>query len=197
MPRAGLDAEIVTEAAAAIVDTHGLAALTLARVAVALGVAPPSLYKHVGGVEDLTVRVATLAIRRLADGLVAAAVGRSGSRALHAIAQAYRRFAIDHGGLYPLTQAAPDSTSAEQRIEVERALYVFSAVVAGYGIPDDLSVHAIRLIRSGLHGFADIEARRGFQMSARVDDSFRLLVNALDTALRALSGRAEISAAPL
>ena len=194
VPRAGLDPLIVTEAAAAIVDAEGLAAMTLARVAASLCIAPPSLYKHVSGLEDLTVRVATLAIRCLADRLVTAAIGRSGSQALHAIAEAYRRFAMDHGGLYLLTQAAPDPTSAEQRVEVARALEVFGAVVAGYGIPEKLAVHAIRLIRAGLHGFTDIEARRGFQMTACVDESFRLLVEALDTSLHALSGRAEVSA---
>ena len=197
MPRAGLDPEIVTEAAANIVGAEGLAALTLARLAATLGVAPPSLYKHVGGLEDLTVRVTTLAIRRLADGLVAAAIGRSDGQALHAIAQAYRRFATDHGGLYLLTQAAPHSTSAEQGIEVGRALGVFSAISAGYGIPEDRSVHAVRLIRSGLHGFADIEARRGFQMAACVDETFHMLVEALDTSLRSLGGGIDLRAGGL
>ena len=194
MPRAGLDPEIVTQAAAAIVDADGLGALTLARLAATLGVAPPSLYKHVGGIEDLTIRVTTLAIRRLADGLVAAAIGRSDGQALHAIAEAYRRFAVDHAGLYLLTQAAPHPTSTEQGVEVARALAVFGAVVAGYDIRDKRAVHAIRLIRAGLHGFADIEARRGFQMSASVDESFRLLVEALDTSLRALGGDPEVHA---
>lgn len=196
MPRAGLDPGLVTQSAAAIVDTDGLAALTLARLAAALGVAPPSLYNHVRGLEDLTVRVATLAIRRLADRLVAAAVGRSGDEALHAIAAAYRRFAIEHVGLYLMTQAAPDPTSAEQQVEVGRALDVFGAVVAGYRIPDQLRVHAIRMTRAALHGFADIEARRGFQLAACVDESFRMLVDALDTSLHALASGAAGSKCP-
>ena len=165
--------------------------MTLVRLAKALRVAPPSLYKHVTSLEDLTVRVATRAIRRLNDRLVAAAIGRSGSQALNAVAVAYRRFAIEHGGLYLMTQSAPEPTSAEQRIEVARALEVFGAIVAGYGIPNELTVHAIRVTRAGLHGFADIEARGGFQMAACVDESFRLLVKALDTSLCALSGRTE------
>lgn len=189
VPRAGLDPAIVTEAAAGIVDADGLAALTLARLAATLNIASPSLYKHVGGLEDLTVRVTTLAVRHLADTLVAAAVGRSGSQALHAVAQAYRRFATEHGGLYLLTQSAPAPTSVEQKIEVARALRVFCTVVAGYGIPDEFSVHAIRLTRAGLHGFADIEARRGFQLPASKDESFRFLVEALDTSLHTFSNR--------
>lgn len=194
MPRADLDPKIVTEAAAAIVDAEGPAALTLARLAGTLGVAPPSLYKHVGGLEDLIVWVTTLAIRQMADRLVAAAIGRSDDEALHAIAAAYRRFAIDHGGLYLLTQAAPHPTSAEQQVEVARALEVFGAVVAGYAMPDELAVHAIRMTRAGLHGFADIEARGGFQMADCLDESFRMLVEALDTSLRTLGGGSAVSA---
>ena len=106
MPRAGLDPESVTEAAAAIVDGEGRAALTLARLASELGVAPPSLYKHVGGLHDLNGRIAALAIRRLADRLTAAALGRSGREALRAIADAHP---VDAVGLRALIGRAPRS----------------------------------------------------------------------------------------
>ena len=119
----------------------------------------------------------------MADNLTAAAVGRSGRQALIAIAETYRRFAIEHAGLYSLTQGAPDLNSIEQQTEVTRALGVFSAVVTSYGVSNDLSTHAIRMVRAGLHGFADIEARGGFQMPQSVDQSFLLLVSALDNSL--------------
>lgn len=186
MPRAGLDPDIVTKAAAVIVDADGLAALTLARLAAALGVRLPSLYKHVTGLDDLTVRVTTLAIRRLADDVTAAAIGRSGRHTLLAIAEAYRRFAVEHAGLYPLIQAAPELTLKAQRAEVARALGIFSAIVASYDVPGEVSVHAIRMVRAGLHGFADIEARGGFQMPEAMDESFLVLIDALDTSLENL-----------
>ena len=187
VPRAGLDAEIVTKAAAAIVDADGLPALTLARLAAVLGVAPPSLYKHVGGLEDLTIRLTTLAIRGLADELTAAAIGRARGEALRAITQAYRRFAVEHAGLYSLTQAAPAPTSDEQQAEVTRALRIFQAVISSFGVPEEALIHAIRLVRAGLHGFADIEVRGGFQMSQSVDQSFDLLIKALETSLQSLT----------
>ena len=126
---------------------------------------------------------------------MAAAIGRSGSRALQAVAEAHRRFAIEHVRLYLLTQSAPEPTSGEQQVEVARALEVFASVVAGYCTPDECAVPAIPLTRAGLHGFTDIEARGGFQMTACVDESFRLLVEALDTSLHALSDRTAVSAA--
>lgn len=187
MPRAGLDAEVVTKAAAAMVDADGLPALTLARLAAVLGVAPPSLYKHVGGLEDLKIRLTTLAIRGLADTLTAAAIGRARGEALRAISKAYRRFASEHPGLYPLTQAAPEPSSDEQMAQVDRALGIFKAVVSGFGVSEDDSVHAIRVIRAGLHGFADIQVRGGFQMAQSTDRSFDMLVDALETSLWSLA----------
>lgn len=151
--------------------------------------APPSLYKHVGGLADLTVRLTVQAMRRLADATAAAAMGRSGRAVLLVTAQAYRRFAIDHAGLYALTQAAPEPGSAEQRAEAARAFQVFSAVVTSYDIPDHAIIHAVRLVRAGLHGFADIEARGGFRMAETVDESFLVLIDAMDASLRDLANQ--------
>ena len=190
MPKAGLDPATVTAAAVVIVDADGPDALTLARLAADLGVAPPSLYKHVAGLDDLIIRVATSSIRQLADTLTAAAVGRSGREALVAIAAAYRRFAVEHAGLYSLTQAAPKPGSTAHQAEALRAVEVVGAVTRSYGVPDDLSIHAIRMVRAGLHGFADIEARGGFGMPHAVDESFMVLADALDASLLHLGRRA-------
>ncbi len=189
MPREGLSPEVVTEAAAAIVDAHGLAALTLARLAARLSVAPPSLYKHIGGQDDLIHRVSTLSLRRLNDELTTAAMARSGREALSSIAHAYRRFAIEHAGLYTLTQGALRPDSGAQQAEAQRVLKVFDAVISSYGVPDGLSVHATRVIRASLHGFVDIEARGGFGLPQSVDDSFDLIVEAAHAWLRSLCSR--------
>ncbi len=189
MPREGLSPEVITEAAAAIVDAHGLAALTLARLAARLGVAPPSLYKHIGGQDDLILRVSTLSLRRLKEELTTAAMARSGRDALLSIAHAYRRFAIEHAGLYNLTQGALRPDSEAQQTEARRVLKVFDAVITSYGVPDDLSVHATRVVRATLHGFVDIEARGGFHLPQSVDDSFELIVEAANTWLKSLCER--------
>ncbi|MBV8870769.1 MAG: WHG domain-containing protein [Acetobacteraceae bacterium] len=186
MPRAGLNADAITRAAAAIVDADGAASLTLARLAADLRVAPPSLYKHIAGLEDLLVRVGAFAFGRLADDLTTAALGRSGRLALFGIAGAYRRFAIEHAGLYSLTQVAPERSSAEQQAQVARAVGVVEAIVRSYGVPNELALHAVRMVRAGLHGFADIEGRGGFQLLQSLDVSFDMLVDALDTSLKNL-----------
>ena len=154
--------------------------------------APPSLYKHVAGLDDLLLRVTTLSVRRLTDRLAKAALGRSGRQALLAIAHAYRSYAVEHAGIYALTQADARSESPALRAEIARALEVLTAVVEGYRVPDDLSKHATRMVRAGLHGFADIEARGGFQLSHSVNESFDVLVDALDASLKRLGRRCPI-----
>src|SRR5579871_2782002 len=99
MPRAGLDADAVVAAAAALADADGLEALTLAALAQRLGVRPPSLYAHVASLADLRARVATRGARELAARLQEAVAGRAGSDALAAAASAYRAFAREHPGL--------------------------------------------------------------------------------------------------
>ena len=64
MPRRGLDRAQVVDAAVAIADADGLEAVTLSRVAAALGVKPPSLYNHVDGRGAL---VRAIALRALGE----------------------------------------------------------------------------------------------------------------------------------
>jgi AcrR family transcriptional regulator len=56
MPRVGLDSAAVVSAAAELIERRGFEALTLSALASELGVKPPSLYAHVGGLDDLRRR---------------------------------------------------------------------------------------------------------------------------------------------
>jgi AcrR family transcriptional regulator len=49
----GVELAQVIEAAARVADAEGLHALTMAEVAAALGLRPPSLYSHVDGLKGL------------------------------------------------------------------------------------------------------------------------------------------------
>jgi AcrR family transcriptional regulator len=181
MPRAGLDTEIVVRRASAIIDEVGPGGLTLARLAGELGVATPSLYKHVAGLDDLIARVAAAATAELAEQLGVAARGRSGRAALNAVAQAYRRFAREHPGTYPLTQRTV--TSAEWQTAASDAVGSFVAALWEYGITEE-DTHLVRFIRATLHGFVDLERSGGFALPASVDQSFTFLIDSLDATLR-------------
>lgn len=190
MPRAGLDAATVTEAAAELADEIGLSQLSMSVVAERLGVKAPSLYKHVGGLPDLTRRIAILAATELGDELRDAMQGRSGGDALGAAAQAVRSYVKQHPGRYSATvdvRAARDDDLMNAALE--RTLVSFAAALRGYDLRPEDEIHALRMLRSILHGFASLEASGGFQMATDVDASFAWMIEFLDRGLRASTER--------
>ena len=184
MPRAGLSPAAVVAAAADLADAHGLDAVTLAAVAGAVGVRTPSLYNHVGGLDDVRRGVALTALRELGDALRDAAVGRAGDDALVALAHAYRTYAREHPGRYAATQRAPAAADEELAAAGARAVDALLAVLRGYGIDGDDAIHAARGVRSALHGFVGLEAGGGFGIPVDVDESFDRMVAALARGLR-------------
>ena len=184
MPRAGLTPQTVVREAARLADEVGSDRLTLAALAARLGVALPSLYKHVKGADALAQRLSALATAELATELTAAAAGRAGSDALRAVAAAYRDYARRHPGRYPATQRVPDPADPEHVAAGERAVGAIYAILHGYGITGDAAVDATRTFRSAVHGFVTLEASGGFGLPRDIDCSFDQMVAALDTAYR-------------
>jgi AcrR family transcriptional regulator len=185
MPRVGLTPQRVVEEAGAVADADGLDRLTLAAVAERFGVAIPSLYKHVNGLDGLRRDLAVQAVRELTAALSRAAVGRARRDALHAMAAAYRAYATAHPGRYAASVRAPAPGDTEHQAAADDALAVFRAVLAGYGINGADAIDAIRALRAAMHGFVALEAAGGFGLPQSVDASYRRLVDALDAALTA------------
>ncbi len=167
-----------------LVDEVGPQRLTLAALAARFGVALPSLYKHVGGLDDLHGRLAVVAAHDVARALRRAATGKAGADALTAVAAAYRRYAVEHPGCYGyLLRPRPgDPAHAQASGEILEVLF---GVLSGYGIAteEDAAVDATRLLRSALHGWVVLETGEGFAMARAVDESFDQLVASLDRAL--------------
>jgi AcrR family transcriptional regulator len=181
--RAGLDRERVVAAAAAIADAEGLAAVTLARVAGDLGIKSPSLYNHVAGRDDLLRGVALLGLSELRDALADAAVGRASTEALTAAATAYRAYVLEHPGRYAAGVAAPTADDAEHLAAATAVVDVLRAVLRGWDLDDDETIHALRAFRSAVHGFVSIEAAGGFGIPVALDASFTDLIETLAAGL--------------
>jgi AcrR family transcriptional regulator len=182
MPRAGVTRKRVVAEAAAVADEVGLEQLTLAAIAKRFGVTLPSLYKHVSGVDALKRDLAVLGVRELTAALSAAAVGRAGSDALRAIADAYRDYAKTYPGRSAAAVRAPDPDDAEHQAASDDAVAVLMAVVDGYGLTGDEAIDAIRSLRAAMHGFVTLEAAGGFGLSRSVDATYTRLIDSLDTA---------------
>ena len=186
MPRAGLTPAAVTAAGADLADEIGLEHLSMGLLAERLGVRTPSLYKHVEGLGDLTHRIAVLAMTELADAVRDATQGRAGSEALTAAAQAMRTFVTERPGRYAAGNAARPTGPEDPLVPAaDRFLGSLSAVLRGYRLDPAEEVHALRMLRSMLHGFASVEAAGGFMIQTDVDDSFAWMVDLVDRGLAA------------
>ncbi|RIV37177.1 TetR/AcrR family transcriptional regulator [Micromonospora radicis] len=184
MPRAGLNKQVVVREAARLADEVGFDRLTLAALANRLGVALPSLYKHVKGAEALAQQLSALATAELADEMTTAAAGRSGEDALRAVAEAYRSYAHRHPGRYPTTQRVPDPADPAHLAAGQRAVDVVYAILRGYDIHGDSAVDAVRMFRAAAHGFVSLEAAGDFGLPREVDRSFDQMITALSVAFR-------------
>jgi AcrR family transcriptional regulator len=184
VPRAGLTPALVVAEAARLADEVGLDRLTLATIAQRLGVALPSLYKHVRGLDALLQKLSALATAEIAADIAQAAVGRSRAEAVHAMADTYRAYARRHPGRYQATQRLPDPDDPEHVAAGERVVGTFFAVLRGYGLTGDDAVDATRALRSAMHGFVLLEQAGGFGLPVDIDRSFHQLVAGFEVALR-------------
>ena len=178
MPRRGLTRDAVIDAAATIADGEGLDAVTLAHLAARLGIKPPSLYKHVGSLDDLHKALALKGLREATGRLQRATVGKAREDALFALAHAYWRFARERPGLYSASLRAPRSDEAELVVAGEAMLGTVLSVLAGFGVRGDDALHATRGLRAIIHGFVSLAASGGFRLGLDIEESLARLLNA-------------------
>jgi AcrR family transcriptional regulator len=177
----------VVQAAVDLVNTEGLEALTLSRLAGQLGIQTPSLYNHVAGLSGLYRELALLDVRRLGERLGNAAIGKSGAQAVQAVAQAYRSYIKENAGLYHAglrQRRYRVPGDAEMEGAEDRVVEIALAVVASFGLAGEDGLHAVRGLRSLVHGFAILEAAGGFGLPLDLDESFHRLVETLIRGMR-------------
>jgi AcrR family transcriptional regulator len=186
MPRAGLSSSDVVAAGAELADEVGFQELTMGLLAQRLGIRTPSLYKHVTDLADLRHRIATQATSELGEAIRDALQGRSGRDALTALLAAVQAYVMAHPGRYAATVGARFTGPDDPLLAAStRVIDSISAALRGYGISDADMVHAIRTIRSTIHGFAMLQEADGFQWSGAPGDTFDWMIRFIDRGLRA------------
>lgn len=179
-PRSNLTKEIVVQAAADLLNAEGLDALSLNRLAEKLDIRTPSLYNHVDGLPGLMRELSILNAHNLAEHLSDAAIGRSGPDLVMSIMQAYRSYIKESPGLYLSTlrvSGMQEEVDVELQQQEARSLRVAMAVMDSFGLQGDHAVHAVRALRSLVHGFTTLEVAGGFGMPLDLNESFTRLVN--------------------
>jgi AcrR family transcriptional regulator len=194
--KAGLTLDAVVDAAQAVADEKGLDALTLVAVADRLGVKPPSLYNHVEGLEGLRRELALRGARHTAALIDSLRSSPRDGQALRTLGHAYRRFALEHRGLYEATvEITALIEDDEVWHEMGAAIRGLEEMLAEMGVPPDRRVGAIRAVRGTLHGFVTLERTGGFGLPEDTDESFEIALDLLTAGLWSL-GRPDRSGVP-
>lgn len=157
--------EEILDVAADLLDAKGPDALTMRRIAEALGIRAPSLYKHVAGKEEIEAGLQERALRSMGEVLETAGPDP------WQIAVAYRRWAIEHPRLYDLATRRP-----LRRGEISEGVESAAAapVVAAAGGDE----HRARALWAMAHGLVDLELADRFPPGADLDATWRTAVAA-------------------
>jgi AcrR family transcriptional regulator len=173
----GLDRTSVVQAAAELIDTMGQEEVTLTQLAAHLNVRLPSLYNHIDGLPGLKRELALFGLQEMIKGMGQAVMGQARDDAIIALANAMRTFIKEHPGLYATTLRAPASDDRELQEVAQELMNIILRALSSYNLQDEDAIHAVRAIRSIIHGFATLENVHGFEIPLATDETFRRLIN--------------------
>jgi len=179
-PRSNLTKQTVVQAAADLINAEGLEALSLGSLAKELGIRTPSLYNHIDGLPGLMRELSILNARNLAERLNDVAIGKSGPELVQKLMESIRAYIKESPGLYMSTvRASGTHSEAYPQLEQEeaRSVKVGLAAMASFGLEGEDAIHAVRGLRSVVHGFATLEISGGFGIPLDLDESFSRLVD--------------------
>ncbi len=175
--RAGLDHAVIMQTAVRLVDEHGLAQLTMATLAAQLNVRTPTLYHYFHGLAGVRRALALLGLRQMADSLGHAVMGKAGDEAMLALAFALRDFACEHPGLYEATSRAPEEEDPAWQSAGREVVDIGIRALSAYHLSLNDALHAIRILRSIVHGWVSLHNAGGFALPLDVDETFRRLLD--------------------
>jgi AcrR family transcriptional regulator len=197
-PRKRLDRAQVLEIARELSNEGGVDFLSITRLADKLGIRPPSVYAHFAGLTELRRELALRGFQLLTQRLSEAAVGLAGVDALMALGTAYLAFIRSEPGLYSATVPSPDVADVELRSAANATLAVIYRVLSGFGLTRHGQIHALRGIRSIVHGFGMLEAHGAFRTEVPRDSSFEQVLRTFVSAIgpQSAQGKAKPKARP-
>jgi AcrR family transcriptional regulator len=174
--------EEILSAGRSILETKGLDGLTMQRVARAVGVRAPSLYKRVQSRGDLIRLIADSVTRELGDALDEAASSGDPRTDLRAIARAFRGLALANPEAYGLLfRRLPEDAEADEQLDaraVEALLRTTRALAGGQD-----ALPAARTVVAWASGFVRMELAGAFRMGGDVDEAFAYGIDRLADAL--------------
>lgn len=176
----GLDKQRIAEAAKGLIEKNGYDSFSMRQLAESLGIKTASLYAHVESMETLLTDVGLLALQEQKEFQLAAISGKHRDEAVMSLAEAYRRYAKEHGELYRFIMKMPigkdDALKQAAAMTAEPAM----KVLADYSLNDKQKMHWQRVLRGVMHGFASQEKCGYFShYPVDVEESYQIAVKCL------------------
>ncbi len=178
-----IDLMRIRQKAAILANRHGLDDLSMNELARALNIRPPSLYSHVAGIADVKRLLALDGLTELERGAARVTIGKSGPDAVRALLHGYRNYVRKNPGIYAATVPTPPPKDREWTRASECLRDTCVAVLQGYGLRGPEAKHALRGMRSLVHGFVSLETSGAMEHAVSRDESFAWLVESFVAAL--------------
>jgi len=167
--------EAIVAAACELLESEGIAALTMNAVAQQVGVRAPSLYKRVENRDRLIQLVAEATLTDLAERL-------DGKRGVADIARVFRVFGKERPAAFQLVLTpAPGTPTADDSFRQAATQAILSA--AGELAGEEHKLEAARLVVAWATGFISMELNGAFQLGGNVDDAWEFGVERIVAAI--------------
>jgi AcrR family transcriptional regulator len=170
-----IDFNTLIETAREIIEHEGVEALNLRKLAEALGVQAPSLYRHVANKNALLLAVNEGTTKAIMEKLYSVDESLPIEERLVAIAHAFRRYAHEHPQTYLLAfnsrEARPDAALREALVLPLQSLF---AELVG----ETNAFPALRGVYAFLHGWVSLELSEQFERGGNLDEHFVLAFRA-------------------
>jgi hypothetical protein len=125
-----------------------------------------------------------LGATELTEALRTATQGRADTEALEGAARALRAYVRQHPGRYAAGNSARPTGPDDPFLAAgTRMLDSLAAVLRGYRLDPAQETHALRMLRSLIHGFLTLEAAGAFQLAADIEESFVWIIGFIDRGL--------------
>ena len=173
-----VDKETIIQTAGEWIERDGAAALSLNKLAASFGIKTPSLYRYVGGRDDLLREVNLRTIEELTGLIdeVISAESQTPSQHLIDTMYAYRAFIHANPNRYRLAFNGTDSQRPDEDLLVQLVLPIQSVVSRVVGEAPSLTV--LRGAMALVHGFSLLEINQVLRRGGDLSDDFDAAISA-------------------
>ena len=186
MARMGLDKNAVISRAAQLANDIGLDNITLKALANDLNIQPPSLYYHIGGLDDLKKELMIYGWLQMEDQILEAVAGISGYDAIEVICREFVKYATENPGVFNAMLWYNKFENDKTNNATKKLFSVVFKVFSSLNISQEDSDHLMRTFRSFLEGFALLVNHNAFGNPISINDSFDLSLKVLMAGMKTL-----------